>query len=213
VTAPALRWAAVASGALAALAAGVVTGAVADVDERLGALGRPGWVWGPAQVWANVLVDGLQPAVSLGLLGAVAVGACVRRLSPRPAVPVAVGVLLAAALVVAAKYLVARPDPADGVEHGGSFPSGHTASLVVCSGLVLLLVRPDPPWRWWLVPAALGAAMGTALVVVGAHWATDSLGGELLGLAVLAVVRAVGGAGRRPPAAVPGPHGDRRVRS
>jgi undecaprenyl-diphosphatase len=187
--------AAAASAAFVALTAAVLGGAVTDVDARLAALGRPDRVWGPVQAQTAPLVDALGPSRSVSALAALTLMVCAARRSVRPAVPAVLGVVLAGPVMVVAKVLIARPDPGDTVWHGGSFPSGHTASLVVCSGLAVLVLRPDGArWRWWwLLPAAAGVVMGVALVVIGAHWATDCLGGELLGLAVLAAVQAVAG--------------------
>jgi len=49
----------------------------------------------------------------------------------------------------------------------------------------------------WAGAAAAGLFMGTGLVVIGAHWVSDVVGGLLLGFAVLAGVTAIDGDRRR----------------
>ena len=207
--------------AFGALAFCVFTGLTDHFDITVLELARPHDAWGPAQIRADHLVQAMQPAVALSVQLVVATILSVHHRSARPlvlAVLVDVGVTLA---VVVVKALGGRPDPHASVEHGGSFPSGHTVSAVVCAGLVLLLLRPRPRAGLWLVPAGLGAVMAAALVVEGAHWTTDVLGGAALGAAALAAVVATGAAswaappadhgavGRRRPAnrPVPGPGG------
>lgn len=162
------------------------------MDSSVLRLARPRDSWGSAQERASVLVEALRPAVAFWPLMIVALVASVIRRSIRPAVLAGTCGLLTTAAVALTKIAMARPDPHDAKIHGGSFPSGHTVVLVVASGLTLLLVRVDPP-RWvWAVPAVLGGVMGAALVVAGAHWTTDVVGGGLLGAAVLATVSASG---------------------
>ncbi|MFD7032646.1 phosphatase PAP2 family protein [Streptomyces sp. NPDC059917] len=86
------------------------------------------------------------------------------------------------------------PDPVDSA-HFAAYPSGHALTATVVCGLLL-----------WLLPRSRGArtvAVGGALVCVlgvgfsrlhlGVHWASDVLGGWLLGAALAAF--AIGGAG------------------
>jgi undecaprenyl-diphosphatase len=92
-----------------------------------------------------------------------------------------------------------------------SFPSGHTVHYVVFLGflwfLTLVLVRPRL-LRWTLlaVNGALVLLVGLSRVYLGAHWASDVLGGYLLGGALLAT--AICGYrwwSRRPPVITPVP--------
>jgi membrane-associated phospholipid phosphatase len=91
------------------------------------------------------------------------------------------------------KLLLHRPDPHGALsDHGGSFPSGHTVTLVVCAGLVTMMLAPaGQRWRW-LPTFLVGTLMAIALLVQAAHWFTDVLGGGLVGVAVLASLVASG---------------------
>jgi membrane-associated phospholipid phosphatase len=169
-----------------AFATCVMLGLPAVLDRWIFELARPHDEWGPSQGrWAHV-VDVLSPPVVVGVLAAVTITVCLLNRTVRPAV-VATGFGAgAAAVTLLVKLVVARADPhATGSGHGGSFPSGHTVGVVVCIGLAVHLLLPLAR-RWACATAgAAGAVMGVALVVTGAHWATDVVGGLLLGMGVL----------------------------
>jgi membrane-associated phospholipid phosphatase len=112
---------------------------------------------------------------------------------------VMLGLVTAAGYVVKAgcKYGIARPRPTPELvavlTHPGdySFPSGHTVHYVVFLGflsfLTLVLVR-QRLLRWPLLGASglLIVLVGPSRVYLGAHWASDVLGGYLLGGVLLA---------------------------
>ncbi|MGH8836528.1 MAG: phosphatase PAP2 family protein [Actinomycetes bacterium] len=152
---------------------------------------RPGNVWGPLQIRADRFIKWLQPehlAVPLLLLVA---GLSLLRRSLRPVVVLAaVGVPVAIA-TLGTKWIMAHSEGNPLPVGHGSFPSGHTVSVIFAFGLALLLLRPDTRWGW-IIPAAMGCLMGWALVVVVMHPATDVIGACLLAAAVLASARAIG---------------------
>ena len=180
-------WIVIASAAaFTTLAVGVQLGLLNTFDSIIRQWMRPDDEWGPAQIRTIYVVDGLRPGVVVSVLAAYTAAICVVRRSLRPGLFVGAVWLITAALTVAVKIAMGRPDPHGVVGgHGGSFPSGHTISVVVCLGLAVLVAQPRLG-RWMWIPLALvGALMGTALLVQGAHWSTDVLGGGLLAIGVL----------------------------
>ncbi len=180
-------WIVIASAAaFTALAVGVHLGLLNTFDSVIREWMRPDDVWGTVQVRADYVVEGLRPAVVVSILAAYTAVICVIRRSLRPGLFVGAVWLITAALTVAVKIAMGRPDPHGVLSgHGGSFPSGHTISVVVCLGLAVLVAQPRLG-RWIWIPLALvGALMGAALLVQAAHWSTDVLGGGLLAIGVL----------------------------
>ncbi|HEY6796510.1 MAG TPA: phosphatase PAP2 family protein [Kineosporiaceae bacterium] len=190
----------------AVLTVAVVTGVLRPLDADAREWARPGGVWGPAQLRADLLVETLRPDRVVWLPVVVGVLQGVARRSVRPLLLVGLTVGLVSGLVVGLKEILATPDAHGDLTHGGSFPSGHTVSVLVASGLSVLLIRAHPP-RWvWVIPAALVVGMGGSLMVEGAHWGSDVVGGALLGAALLCGLRASGLVcwATRPGAATPG---------
>jgi len=128
----------------------------------------------------------------------VALGVVVALVLRRP--PVLVAVVLADA---AAQGLAGLLKTATGVErpprrypdthalvpvpHGGSFPSGHTASSFACATVLAAAVPKAAP-AFYL----LALAIGFSRIYVGVHWPLDVVGGAVLGIAVgLGLVRAL----------------------
>ena len=181
------------AGAFTALAVAVHLGLLNAFDSIVREWARPDDILGSTQVRADLVVEGLRPTVLAGLLAAFTVAYCVRRRSWRPAALVGGVCLATVALTVATKTAVGHLDPHRLLgTAGGSFPSGHMIAVIVCLGLPLLVAQPRPS-RWlWLLPALGGGLMGACLLLEAAHWATDVVGGGLLGIGVLAVTTASG---------------------
>lgn len=151
---------------------------------------RPDDRWGTAQLRAEIVVEGLRPSVVFLVVLAVAGVIGFRRRSLHPILLTLSVLGVTGCLTVITKTCLARPDPQGLVQGlGGSFPSGHTAAVIACTGLVVLLTRAAR--AWWLAPLALGSAMAGALLVQAVHWTSDVLGGALLATAVLAAACAL----------------------
>ena len=200
---PRLRWVPTAAwfAAFMLLTGCVALGVTDRLDLRVLAWARPHDEWALGQVrWAHV-VHALRPPVMAAAAAAVAGAACLVRRTVRPAVVPVAAVAAAAVVTLLVKVALARPDPhSTGTGHGGAFPSGHTVGAVLGVALVVHLLAPRALRVLWAGAAAAGLFMGTGLVVIGAHWVSDVLGGLLLGFAVLAGVTAIdGGRCRRRP--------------
>lgn len=78
-----------------------------------------------------------------------------------------------------------RPDVIDHLDHQTSFsyPSGHATSAAV---VYLLLAWLAPP-RWrpaaWMLAATMIVLNGFSRIMLGVHWASDIVGGTMLGTA------------------------------
>jgi membrane-associated phospholipid phosphatase len=177
--------------AFIALASCVDLGLLSAFDATVRDWARPHDVWGPAQLRADLVVEGLRPVMVAALLAVFTMACCVKRRSLRPAAYVGIVCTSAVTLTVAAKIAVGRPDPHGLLAtDGGSFPSGHMIGVIIGLGLVVLLVLPSAR-RWvWLIPALGGGVMAACLLLQAAHWSTDIVGGALLATGVLAVASA-----------------------
>jgi membrane-associated phospholipid phosphatase len=162
-------------------------------DSIVREVARPHDVWGPAQIRADLVVEGLRPVVVAGLLAVFTVACCLKRRSMRPAAYVGVVCLSSVTVTVVVKLAVGRRDPHGLLAlDGGSFPSGHMIGVIVCFGMfVLLALSRAGRWRW-VIPALVGGLMGASLLLQAAHWSTDVVGGALLASGVLALASAPG---------------------
>jgi undecaprenyl-diphosphatase len=98
-----------------------------------------------------------------------------------------------ATLVLAASSVVLASAAIKAIPPTSSFPSGHAAYATAAFGIAACLsIRARAPA---LVPTALlvvPLAMGPALVIKGAHWPLDVVGGYALGIFWLATSLVVG---------------------
>ncbi len=113
-----------------------------------------------------------------------------------------VATLLADAFVAVLKVVVARQRPTSQLVHvvtplnSQSFPSGHVVHYTVFYGFLIcvLLVSFRPSWlRNGLIAicAALIVLVGISRVYLGEHWASDVLGGYLIGCLFLVPLVAI----------------------
>ena len=89
------------------------------------------------------------------------------------------------------KVVIGRPRP-EGPAFG--FPSGHATAAAAFFGAVLYLAQAlAPPWRRIVRALAVVCIVlvGTARIILRAHWPSDVLGGFALGLGLAAVAAVV----------------------
>lgn len=206
---PGSAWPWLALGGLAALAMAGMTWSVAQGMAPAAAQGSAGVDWlvldHRVQVWVQTLGQAAwMPVVrawtQLGhVLWMAALGmlACIWLLYRRAWLLLGawvVGVAGVGLWVRILKTQVARerPEVRWAMEHGYSFPSGHSAGTVVCYGLLawvwLALARPAQPR--WVVAGTVAVVLGVGIsrVLLGVHYVSDVLAGWLLGLAWLSLV-------------------------
>jgi membrane-associated phospholipid phosphatase len=182
-----VRLAVIGAATFVALSVLVATHVTHDLDDAAREYFRPNDVWGPTQIRADVIVEGLKPIYVAPVLVLVGVGVSLWRRSWWPAAFASLIILATGALTVLTKLLLQRPDTHNHLTWtGGSFPSGHTAALLVCVGGAVLIMRERSRWWEWVTVALVGLAMGVALLLQAAHWFTDVAGGVLLAVTVLA---------------------------
>ncbi len=160
-------------------------GTVARTTHRW-AVGEPG----VTQAF-RILTDWVWDPNTMRLLAAVAaVWLLWRRAERWPVVWLVAACALGTLVQQGLKAAVGRerpewPDPVDSA-HYAAFPSGHAMTATVVCGLVLWLLRLYGAGRvLWLsaltVAVVSVAGVGATRVWLGVHWASDVLGGWLLG--------------------------------
>jgi len=147
---------------------------------------RVPWVVGFAQVMNRV--GGGWIAILLVPLLTIAALLLTRRW--RSAVFAAVAFILSAAAVQGLKQLFGRARPEDMLVASdyGSFPSGHVANAATIAVVVWLIF----PGVWTALLGALWVvAMAYSRTLLSVHWATDTLGGALVGAGVVLMLAAL----------------------
>lgn len=199
----ALAWAALLAGAL-------ILSVLAAREPRLPAdlsVARTVQGW---PVPGTALSDAVRAVTStevvLGVGGALAVGLWLAGVR-RPAVALALGLLVLPILQAGLKELVDRPRPSPDLVDvragfsSPSFPSGHVMSPTLLYGFVLYLCFRLPralALAGGLWSAAILALTGLVNVFLGVHWPSDVLGGYAWGLVLLLLVIGLAAAITRP---------------
>ena len=136
---------------------------------------------------AKVVFDVATPESALPITLALAALVAWRRHSWGIIGEAAIRVGLVVASVLLLKPLLAVPGPTRNAlgDHGGSFPSGHTTSTVVCMALLLAWVGwPRSVTGRVAVNAAVVAIVGASVVYIHYHYFSDVVGGVVLGLLI-----------------------------
>lgn len=170
----------------------VVRGGVSVPIDEVVKGATPGQGHGPVvpDLLALLVVDIATPLVWVGavLLLVLGLWARTRRWAPLVLAGSAVGLLIVTVLL--GKGLIARPGPAATKVFGdfGSYPSGHTATALVCAGVVAELVseaRPALRRRARAVAAGWTLLVAASLLWLHFHWLSDVVGSMLAGSLVL----------------------------
>jgi membrane-associated phospholipid phosphatase len=176
---------------LVVLTAGVMQGATARLDELVNAA-APGQGEGPMvpDLLALSVVDLATPPVWVTALLIVGAVLAVRRHRWAPLVLTGAATFVLSGTVLLGKDLIGRPAPdyVGVLDAGGAYPSGHTATALICAGVVAELVAEALPARRrvaWLIAAGWTLLVGVALLWLHFHWLSDVLGSLLLGALVL----------------------------
>jgi len=136
---------------------------------------------------AKLVFDVATPETALPITLGLGLLVAWRRLRWGIALEAAIRVGLAVASVLLLKPLLAVPGPTRNAlgDHGGTFPSGHTTSTVVCLALVLAwLGRPRSVTGRVAVNAVAVAVVGVSVVFLNYHYVSDVVGGVVLGLLI-----------------------------
>ena len=165
--------------------------------------------------WLVTLASRLSFFGSIPVIGSLSVllglGLCLKRRFRAAGFVVSIG-LLGAALNQLIKRLLARARPVvpDPVAHanGASFPSGHAMNSAICYSLIISALLFSGLVRRQRSRTALISALalyplfiGLSRVALGLHFASDVLGGWLLGIGWVALGTAIVRPWRRDPAA------------
>jgi membrane-associated phospholipid phosphatase len=147
---------------------------------------------GPASLHfvAEAITTVANPPVTVALLLTVAALWAIWSRTPWPVVGAAPAVVALTVTVLAGKWLLARPGPPGSVPVDilGAYPSGHTATALVCTGtLAVLVARRHPQYRQGLTLAVTGwtTLVAWSLLWLHFHWLCDVLGAALLGALLL----------------------------
>lgn len=147
--------------------------------------------WSDSWRWF-FLVATIVPSTSLWIGFAAMVAAFFLRMY-RLTWRLSVALIGGSAAAFIAKEFIGRPRPAEMLgdahvritETGMGYPSGHTMIITI----VMLMLLPYTPRRWWWVLPIPIILMGAARMYLGVHTPLDLVGGFALGLAVVSLLR------------------------
>jgi len=154
---------------------------------------------GVAGVWLSLslmVADVATPAVTF-LVTAVGAALLARGRHDLGLARVAARLVLLTASVLGGKALLSRPGPPGSQFHGvfGYYPSGHTATAMVCAvTLAGIGAQRRPDWRGRLLAASASwtVLVGASMVFHRFHWLSDVFAALLLGAVILLAVPLAG---------------------
>jgi membrane-associated phospholipid phosphatase len=169
----------------------VATHALDGLDRRVfnaAEAHRQHWLYQAADDFTDVL----SPAVDIAVLAIGAATLAWRRRRPAIFVAATLSAATMAAIVLSTKAALGRSLPyTKPGHHADAFPSGHTATFLVCFGTLALLATTRHLNRRAILLTAAG--VGTALVAAsmvydGFHWLTDTVASASLGVGLLSLL-------------------------
>lgn len=159
------------------------------VDRGLPAL-TSGGTAGTLLTLANAVTNLAAPVTTAALTLAIGLALALATRSRRPLLVVGPRLLALTVTVLGGKALLHRlgplGDPLPPLH--GYFPSGHTATALVCAGtLAAIAAERHPEWRGrlWAAVTVWTCLVAGSLVYHRYHWPSDVLGAALLGLLIL----------------------------
>ena len=176
---------------LAVLTTLVATGRTVRLDHWMDeTLPRRGGGPAPLHFVAEAIITVANPAITMALLLTVVALWAIRSRTPWPVLAAAPALASLTVTVLFGKWMLARPGPPGShpVHFLGAYPSGHTATALVCTGtLAVLVARRHPQCRRGLTLAVTGwtTLVAWSLLWLHFHWLCDVLGGALLGALLL----------------------------
>lgn len=190
-----------ASGAFLAILAAVVLGLADGATEGngLASIDPPIWQWmidhrSPALTSVAIFVTEIGSTVSMTIIAIATIIFLLVKHRRGDAVLVAVVAAGAGLLVTAGKATVGRERPPVEyrlvTETNESFPSGHALASAAILGVMLVVLLPFVKSTAVRAALVVGAglfvlAIGLSRVYLGVHWATDVIGGWVIGFAWL----------------------------
>ncbi|MGO4601017.1 phosphatase PAP2 family protein [Terrabacter sp. 2YAF2] len=181
-----------AAGLVVVTASVVQGGPSARLDDLVYAL-TPGRDNGPAvpDLLALGIVHLATPALGVAALIAVATVLSGRVGGRGPLVVAGPALAVLTVTVLLGKAVIPRGAPGYGqqvLSDGGSYPSGHTATALICAGVLAEIVsrlHPARRARAWLAAGAWTLLVAAALLWEHFHWLSDVVGSMFLGSLVL----------------------------
>lgn len=147
---------------------------------------NPSAGYGAPQWRALRVAHWMRPTVLMAVFVALAALAAALRRSLRQFLFACGLVLVTAVCELGLKWVLPRVGSDGGATNSAeTFPSGHVLCAVIVPGGLLLMLTARTRWWQWVLVAVLPAVMVVAVMLSVLHWASDVVGGVLLGVFLL----------------------------